>query len=240
MDFLGPALMLLVLLAATESLLNETRPELVAGLTDLGLLRLRTPEMLRVTPAGIGVGVLLAAVRAAASMGGRLWLHLPVEAATAVPYASIRSRWSVIGVLSEASIPAMGFTVAAFLIALAIRYRRAWVGPIGAAIMWIGMTIMFHGASGATWQAPVEGLVMGAVAVLMLRRGLLAGAVALVMTHWMPIVYDLLWAGGPFRGAGIEGLLVLQFPALLGVIIYRQRPRALPAATPPLPQPDPL
>ena len=234
MDFLGPALMLLVLLAATESMLNEARPELVAGLTDLSLLRLRTPEMLRVLPAGIGVGVLLAAVRAAASMGGRLWLHLPVEAATAVPYASIRSRWSVIGVLSEASIPAMGFTVAAFLIALAIRYRRAWVGPIGAAIMWIGMTIMFHGASGATWQAPVEGLVMGAVAVLMLRCGLLAGAVALVMTHWMPVVYDLFWAGGPFFSAGIAGLVLLLLPAVLSVVIYRKRPRA-PAAAPPPP-----
>ena len=232
-NVVAPALMLLVLLTATESLLNEARPELVAGLTDLSLIRLRTPEMLRVLPAGIGVGVLLAAVRAAAGMGGRFWLQLPIGAATAVPSTAITSRWPVVGVLSEAWIPVMGFTAVAFLLALAIRYRRPWVGPIGAAILWFGMTLNFHGSSMATWQAPLDGLVMGAVAVVMLRRGLLAGAVVLIMTTGLPIAYDLCWAGGPFFAAGIEGLVLLLLPAVLGLVIYRQRPRALSLATPP-------
>jgi serine/threonine-protein kinase len=230
---LAPALMLLVLLSATESLLNEARPELVAGLTDVSRLRLRTPEVLRALPAGIGLGALLAAGRAAASLAGRFWLHLPVESWTSIPRASADSRWPWIGVLSEVWLVVMAFTLVSFLVAVAIRARRSWLAPLGAVLLWTGLTVTVREPSVVVWQALLDGIVVGAVAVVVLRRGLLASGVALFVATGMPIVYDLLWAGGPFRTAGVEGLLLLLFPAALGVIIFRQRPHSLPSATPP-------
>lgn len=233
---LAPALMLLVLLSATESLLNETRPELVAGLTDVSRLRLRTPEVLKALPAGIGLGVLLAAVRAAASLVGRFWLRLPVESWTAVPEASANSRWPMLGVLSEFWMTVMAFTLLAFLVAAAIQTRRPWLAPLGAALLWTGLTVTVRAPSEiVAWQALLDGMVVGLIALVVLRRGLLAGALALFLSTGIPVVYDLFWAGGPFRTAGVEGLLLLLFPAALGVIIYRQRPHSLPSATPPPP-----
>jgi len=232
---LGPALMLLVFLTAAESLLNEARPELVVGLTDVSWLRLRTPEVLRALPAGVGLGVLLAALRAGAGLGGRAWLHLPIEPWTAVPRASLDSRWPLIGVLGEGWATVMAFTMIAFLVAVAIRARRPWLAPIGAALLWSGVTLLTREQEVLAWQALLEGLVLGAVAAVVLRRGLLTGGVALFVATGIPVVYDLFWAGGPFFAAGVEGLLLLLFPAALGVIIYRQRPRALLSATPPPP-----
>lgn len=231
---IGPALMLLVLLAAAESLLNESRPELFAGLADSSRLRLRTPEVLQALPAGLALGVCLAAGRAIASTAGTLLAHLPVSPQTAIPDVALTARWPAIGVLSEVGITAMAVALLAFLVAASIRFRRVWLAPLGAALLWTGLTVTMRGPDVMAWEAALDGVVVGLAAVVVLRHGLLAGALALYLSTWIPVVYDLFWAGGPFRAAGIEGLLVLLLPAALGVVIYRQRPRSLPAASSPL------
>jgi tRNA A-37 threonylcarbamoyl transferase component Bud32 len=222
---IGPAMMLLVLLAATESLLNETRPDLVAGLADVSRLRLRAPEVLGALLPGVASGVGLAALRAAASMAGRMWAHLPVESWTAVPDVALASRWPAIGILSEAGITVQVVTAVAFFVAVASWMHRPWLAPLAALIFCASLTIAQRSPNVVAWYAVLDGMLAGLTALIMMRHGVLAGMLALFLATAIPVVYDLIWAGGPFRAAGVEGLVMLLLPVVLAVDIYARRPR---------------
>jgi serine/threonine-protein kinase len=222
---IGPAMMLLVLLAATESLLNETRPDLIAGLADVSRLRLRAPEVLRALLPGVASGVGLAALRATASVVGRMWAHLPVESWTAVPDVALASRWPAVSILSDAGITVQVVTAVAFFVAVASWIHRPWLAPLAALTFCASLTIAQRAPNVAAWYAVLDGMLAGLTALIMMRHGVLAGMFALFLATAIPVVYDLLWMGGPFRTAGAQGLVMLLLPVALAVSIYATRPR---------------
>lgn len=232
---IGPFGVLIIVVAMAESWLNETRPDLLVGLTSLSRLRLRTPEVLQALPAGVAFGVLLAAARAILALSGRWLLEWPVPPRPAIPAVAVRSDWPVLGVLTEVPGTAMAFAFAMFLMSLAIRRRTPWLAPLAMTALWMVFTYTIRGSSQMTWEALLEGLVAGAATLVMMRHGVLAGGLALFLAPRLPVVADMLWAGGPFLSAGIVGGLVLSAPILLGATTYLQRPRVptrYPASTP--------
>lgn len=213
--------------ALGESLTNESRPSLTAGLTDLTRGKRDVPELLPAAAVGYAVGLAL--------LGASYLIAAVLHTATAIAFPPTPANGEafelglpILGVVNPllASLGFASFSLA--LIAFGSRLTMAWV-------RW--MIYLFIGISFANYRllafsqipprALIEALVFAVCAWVVDRFGYLAGVVCVFVITAVPVATDLVWSGGsPFVTAGVLGFVVIAAPGLLAILVARRQGRS--------------
>jgi serine/threonine-protein kinase len=223
-SMMGSVLVVAFLFVAAESLLNEGRPDLLAGINDLSRGRLAIPEVVGALPAGYAYGFVAAAFLAVVQLIQRNVFDVPVETELVNNAGAFANAVPALGLLEPLRIAIVAIAVVMFVIALALQWRRPWIAPIAVSLLWY--CVRFGPSESSPAHVAAEAVVLGAVTWLAWERGALVALMVMFLAVAVPVVADFLWARGPFVSSGIVGLIAVAAPAAFGAVVYRRRSSA--------------